>query len=202
MQGAPADAEFLRGFRDVSIRGRQGLHDEAPLGLMTVAALTPPEIESPTKTDLFGLLQLGRATRGLGRNNTYHLLRWGPMAVADLVAEFFETELLRATIAARLGAGYERARRKPPDCLAFAERSTIWLDGDLVTALDEAHARLFDEGFEAAVAGRDAACPDHGDAHNLLPEARLRASGPLDTELYGGVASGGRCPRVPEVNPL
>jgi len=28
-------------------------------------------------------------------------LRWGPMAVADLVAEFFETELLRATIAAR-----------------------------------------------------------------------------------------------------
>src|SRR5213076_962851 len=51
--------------------------------------------------DLFGLLQLGRAARGLGNNNTYHLLRWAPMAVADLVAEFFETELLRATIAAR-----------------------------------------------------------------------------------------------------
>jgi len=31
----------------------------------------------------------------------FHLLRWGPMAVADLAAEFFETELLRATIAAR-----------------------------------------------------------------------------------------------------
>ena len=31
----------------------------------------------------------------------YRLLRWGPMAVADLVAEYFETELLRATIAAR-----------------------------------------------------------------------------------------------------
>jgi len=31
----------------------------------------------------------------------YRLLRWGPMAIADLVAEFFETELLRATIAAR-----------------------------------------------------------------------------------------------------
>src|SRR5213076_1485463 len=51
--------------------------------------------------DLFGLLQLGRAARGLGNNNTYHLLRWAPMAVADLVAEWFETELLRATIAAR-----------------------------------------------------------------------------------------------------
>src|SRR6185437_10848490 len=28
-------------------------------------------------------------------------LRWGPMAVADFVAEFFETDLLRAAIAAR-----------------------------------------------------------------------------------------------------
>jgi phytoene dehydrogenase-like protein len=31
----------------------------------------------------------------------YRLLRWGPMAVADLVAEYFETEVLRAMIAAR-----------------------------------------------------------------------------------------------------
>ena len=34
-------------------------------------------------------------------SDMYRLLRWGPMAVADLVAEYFETELLRATIAAR-----------------------------------------------------------------------------------------------------
>jgi phytoene dehydrogenase-like protein len=69
--------------------------------LTKILALTPLEIESPSKSDLFGLLQLGRSARGLGKKNTYHLLRWGPMAVADLVAEFFETELLRATIAAR-----------------------------------------------------------------------------------------------------
>jgi phytoene dehydrogenase-like protein len=31
----------------------------------------------------------------------FSLLRWAPMAVADLAAEFFETELLRATVAAR-----------------------------------------------------------------------------------------------------
>jgi len=31
----------------------------------------------------------------------YRLLRWGPMAVADLAAEYFETELLRAVVAAR-----------------------------------------------------------------------------------------------------
>ena len=64
-------------------------------------ALTPPEIEHPTATDLFGLLNLGRSLRGLGKANTYNLLRWAPMAVADLVAEFFQTDLLRATIAAR-----------------------------------------------------------------------------------------------------
>ena len=63
--------------------------------------LTPPEIEKPTTADLFGLLQVGRSLRGLGKKNTFNLLRWAPMAVADLVSEFFQTDLLRATVAAR-----------------------------------------------------------------------------------------------------
>jgi phytoene dehydrogenase-like protein len=64
-------------------------------------ALTPPEIESPDVSDLFGLLKLGRSVRGLGKKDMFSLLRWAPMAVADLAAEFFESELLRATVAAR-----------------------------------------------------------------------------------------------------
>src|SRR2546423_5098032 len=63
--------------------------------------LAPPRIDNPNRGDLWGMLQTGRAIRNLGKKNMYRLLRWGPMAVADLVAEFFETELLRATIAAR-----------------------------------------------------------------------------------------------------
>jgi phytoene dehydrogenase-like protein len=66
-----------------------------------VLTVTPPEISRPSKSDLFGLLQLGRSLRALGKKNTYDLLRWGPMAVADLVAEFFENDLLRTVIAAR-----------------------------------------------------------------------------------------------------
>src|SRR5436189_6438010 len=64
-------------------------------------ALAPPNIDNPSRGDLWGMLKTGRSIRNLGKKDMYRLLRWGPMAVADLVAEYFETELLRATIAAR-----------------------------------------------------------------------------------------------------
>lgn len=64
-------------------------------------AMTPPDIDSPSKGDLWGMLQTGRSIRNLGKKDMYRLLRWGPMAVADLAAEYFDTELLRATVAAR-----------------------------------------------------------------------------------------------------
>ena len=64
-------------------------------------AMTPPDIDSPTKGDLWSMLKTGKSIRDLGKRDMYRLLRWGPMAVADLVAEFFETEALRAVIAAR-----------------------------------------------------------------------------------------------------
>ncbi|MEY2414038.1 MAG: hypothetical protein QOD84_2644 [Acidobacteriaceae bacterium] len=63
--------------------------------------LTPPNIDDPSRGDLWAMLQTGRAIRGLGKRDLYRLLRWGPAAIADVVAEYFETELLRATIAAR-----------------------------------------------------------------------------------------------------
>src|SRR4029077_2240436 len=50
---------------------------------------------------LWNLFKTGRGVRGLGKKRIFDLLRWGPMAVADYVSEFFETELIRATIAAR-----------------------------------------------------------------------------------------------------
>ena len=69
--------------------------------LARLLSSTPPSIDHPTPGDLWDLLRTGKGVRDLGKKDMYRLLRWGPMAVADLVAEFFETELLRATIAAR-----------------------------------------------------------------------------------------------------
>src|SRR6266571_135405 len=62
-----------------------------------VLETTPPSIDHPSSGDLWNMLKVGRGLRGLGKKEMYHVLRWGPMAIADLVAEFFETELLRAT---------------------------------------------------------------------------------------------------------
>lgn len=62
---------------------------------------TPPPIDPASPREFWELLQTGRRFRGLGRADAFRLLRWAPMAVADLVGEWFETELLQAAVAAR-----------------------------------------------------------------------------------------------------
>lgn len=69
--------------------------------LAPLISMTPPSIDEPTAADLWQLGKVGLAFRKLGKKDEYRLLRWGPMAVADLVSEWFETELLRAVVAAR-----------------------------------------------------------------------------------------------------
>src|SRR5437588_10326365 len=63
--------------------------------------MTPPYIDKLSKGELWDLGKLGLAIRGLGKKDEYRLLRYGPMAVADLAAEWFESETLRAIVAAR-----------------------------------------------------------------------------------------------------
>jgi phytoene dehydrogenase-like protein len=60
-----------------------------------------PSLRLPAAADLLSLAGAGIGLRRLGKKNLYRLLRWGPMAIADFVAEWFETDLLRASIAAR-----------------------------------------------------------------------------------------------------
>src|SRR5262249_54507457 len=63
--------------------------------------MTPPSVAAPSASDVWALVKTGRRFRALGKRDSFALLRWGPIAVADLVAEWFETDLLQAAVAAR-----------------------------------------------------------------------------------------------------
>ena len=67
--------------------------------LRKIAATIPPDIDHPSSGDVFDLLKTGQAFRRLGKVDAYRLLRWMPMAIADFASEWFETDLLRATLA-------------------------------------------------------------------------------------------------------
>jgi phytoene dehydrogenase-like protein len=66
-----------------------------------VLAQVPPSIDRPSAPELWDLLRAGRQLRGLGRSRLYDLLRWGPMPIGDLAAEWFETRALQAAICSR-----------------------------------------------------------------------------------------------------
>src|SRR5256714_5270456 len=68
--------------------------------LRPLLTITPPNLDAPSKSELWDLGKLGWKIRGLGKKDQYRLLRYGPMAVADLAAEWFENETLRAVVAA------------------------------------------------------------------------------------------------------
>jgi phytoene dehydrogenase-like protein len=66
-----------------------------------VLSVAPPDLDEPTFAQAWPFLGIGIDFRRLGRKDGQNLLRWGPMAVADFVQEWFETPLLQAVIAAR-----------------------------------------------------------------------------------------------------
>jgi phytoene dehydrogenase-like protein len=67
--------------------------------LAEIMGSTPPEMKRPGLGDALAGLQLGRAYRGLGRDDARTLLRVLPMAVADFAAESFESDAIRAAVA-------------------------------------------------------------------------------------------------------
>lgn len=65
-----------------------------------------PSIDAPASADLWRLLQVGRRARALGSRELARLGRYVPMCVADLVAEWFESDLVQAAVAARAIFGH------------------------------------------------------------------------------------------------
>jgi phytoene dehydrogenase-like protein len=88
-----ADADAYAAF-DRLVRSLSGFLGE-------IAGRTPPDIESPGLGDVLTGLQLGRTFRGLGRHDGRTITRVLPMAVADFVAESFESDAVQAAIAWR-----------------------------------------------------------------------------------------------------
>ena len=70
-------------------------------GLARLHAQVPPEIASPSIADAVGGLRTALAARARGGASDAGLLHAMPMAVRDLVEEWFESDALRAVIAAR-----------------------------------------------------------------------------------------------------
>ena len=108
----------------------------------------PPSLDAPTTRDVFGLMQTLGAFRALPKADQWRLLRWGPMAVADLVSEAIETELLRATVAADgvFGAmlGPWSAGSGLQLLLTSANRSLAWPGGRIVSGGPIALARTLE----------------------------------------------------------
>jgi len=112
----------------------------------------PPSIDAPNARDLFSLMGTLSAFRGLPKADQWRLLRWGPMAVADLVSESVENEQLRATLAADgiVGAmlGPWSAGSGLQLLLAAANRSLAWPGGTVVAGGPVAFARALRRAAE------------------------------------------------------
>ena len=93
MRGPPRDAERYEAF-DRLVRSLARFLGE-------LGAMTPPDIRAPGLGDALAGLKLGRTFRGLGKHDARTITRVLPMAVADFVAEAFETDAIQAAIAWR-----------------------------------------------------------------------------------------------------
>ena len=113
---------------------------------------TPPSVDKPTTRDVFALMQTLGRFRSLPKADQWRLLRWGPMAVADLVSESVESELLRATVAADglFGAmlGPWSAGSGLQLLLTAANRTLAWRAGGVVAGGPIAVARALERACQ------------------------------------------------------
>ncbi len=85
----------------------------------------PPSIDEPSGRDLWTLVRTGRRARRLGRARFYELLRWGPMPIADLAAEWFETPALAALLCSRGVLGMHAGPRSAGTAAQWLLQSAI-----------------------------------------------------------------------------
>jgi phytoene dehydrogenase-like protein len=111
------DAERFPAFIEMMARGGALL---APL--MRTA---PPDIDRFQPGDVWTLTQAGRQLRKMSRRDAATALRWLSMPIADVVADWFQHERLRALVAARALHGQFAGPHSPMSAAALLMRSAI-----------------------------------------------------------------------------
>jgi len=64
-----------------------------------LCVMTPPNVAAPTMSEQMGLFRRALAVRRLGKKTMQQMLRMPPMSIRDFLNEWFETELLKASLA-------------------------------------------------------------------------------------------------------
>jgi phytoene dehydrogenase-like protein len=148
-----------------------------------IAATTPPDIHSPGLADALAGLRLGRTFRGLGKHDARTITRVLPMAVADFVAEAFDSDAVQAAIAWR-GVQYCSLGPWSPGSAAVLLMDSAGNDGGA------AGQTVFARGGPGAVArALEAACRAAG--VEIRTSAPVSAITSRDGRATGVVLEGG-----------
>jgi phytoene dehydrogenase-like protein len=94
-----------------------------------ILGMVPPDPTSLNPEDLFALLRLGRHFRGLGGERFHALVKLMTMSSADLLDEWFETDVLKATKAASGIIGTFLGPRSPGTAYVLLHHYMGELDG-------------------------------------------------------------------------
>jgi phytoene dehydrogenase-like protein len=94
-----------------------------------ILGMVPPDPTSLNPQDLFALLRLGRHFRGLGGERFHALVKLMTMSSADLLDEWFETDVLKATKAASGIIGTFLGPRSPGTAYVLLHHYMGELDG-------------------------------------------------------------------------
>jgi phytoene dehydrogenase-like protein len=97
--------------------------------LARVLSESPPALDDTKLIDLVALLPTLRGVKKLPKEDLYRLLRWAAMPVADLASEWFESEPLRATVAARALFGTRLGPMAPGTSLLLLLRAAAEASG-------------------------------------------------------------------------
>jgi phytoene dehydrogenase-like protein len=121
MRHSPLDAEAYEQFGKLML--------QMALAIKPILGIVPPDPASLSARDLLSLLSLGRRFRGLGQKLLFDLAKLMTMSSADFLDEWFETDVLKATMSASGIIGTFMGPRSPGSAYVLLHHYMGELDG-------------------------------------------------------------------------